>query len=136
MNERRQGSVMEDKKKILLVDDDESVRDACMELLRVSGFDVDPAKDGFEAFRRLEEAEYDLIIADINMPQVDGIDFYFRVVRNFPDMKDRFVFMTGDIYGEQEALSLYLKSDRTVLKKPFTKDVFLKAVLDVLGRQR
>lgn len=127
---------MEAKKRILLVDDDESVRDACTELLHASGYNVDPAKDGFEAFRRLEEAEYDLIIADVNMPQVDGIDFYFRVVRNFPDMKDRFVFMTGDIYGEKEALNLYLKSDGTVLKKPFTKDVFLKTVLEVLNRPR
>lgn len=128
---------MEGKKTtILLVDDDESVRDACGELLHASGYRVDSAKDGFEAFRRLEGAEYDLIIADINMPQVDGIDFYLRVVRNYPGMKDRFMFMTGDIYGEREALSLYLKADRIVLKKPFTKDVFLKTVLEVLNRPR
>lgn len=122
-------------KRILLVDDDEIVRDACCELLHASGYDVDTARDGFDAFRKLDSgAGYDMIIADINMPQVDGIDFYLRVVRNFPEMKDYFLFITGDRYGEQEALSLYVKADRAVLEKPFTRSAFIKAVENVLNR--
>lgn len=127
---------MAEKKTILLVDDDEFIREACCELLRLSGYSVDSATDGFDALRKIEGEPYDLIVVDINMPQVDGIDFYLRTVRENDDMKNRFLFITGDSYGEREALNLYLKADRVVLKKPFTKEDFLKNVKDILGRKR
>lgn len=125
---------MTDKKKILLIDDDEFVREACSELLHLSGYIVDSARNGFEALQKLEGAAYDIIVVDINMPQIDGIDFYLRAVRQNADMKNRFLFITGDYYGEQEALNLYLKADRTILKKPFTKEAFLQNVKDVLSK--
>lgn len=125
---------MDEQKSILLIDDDEAVRDACGELLRVAGYGVDSAWNGFEALQKLESGAYDLIVVDINMPQIDGIDFYLRAVRQKPEMKNRFLFITGDYYGEQDALNLYLKSDRTILKKPFTKEAFLKNVKDVLSK--
>ena len=125
---------MTDKKTILLIDDDEFVREACCELLHISGYSVDSARNGFEAIQKLEGATYDLIVVDINMPQIDGIDFYLRAIRQNPDMKNRILFMTGDYYGEQEALNLYTKADRTVLKKPFTKEAFLKNIIDVLNK--
>lgn len=121
-------------KSILIIDDDQDVREVCTELLLGAGYDVDSAKDGYDALRKIESAAYDLIIVDINMPLVDGIDFYLRAVRKNPEMKKKFLFMTGDIYGEQEALDMFVKSDNTVLKKPFTKDLFLNAVLEILSR--
>jgi len=127
---------MTGKKTILLVEDDAFIREACCEVLRVSGYSVDSATDGFDALRKIEGATYDLIVVDINMPQVNGIDFYLRTVRENYDMKNRFLFITGDSYGEQEALNLYLKADRTVLRKPFTKEDFLKNVKDILDRKR
>lgn len=125
---------MTDKKTILLIDDDEFVREACCELLQLSGYTVDSARNGFEALQKIEGAAYDLIVVDINMPQIDGIDFYLRAVRQNVEMKNRFLFITGDYYGEQEALNLYLKADRTILKKPFTKEAFLQNVQDVLSK--
>lgn len=123
---------MDNNKKVLVIDDDEYVREACHEVLALSGYAVESARDGFEALKKIEESSYDLVIVDINMPMVDGIDFYLRIVRMSPEMKNRVLFMTGDIYGEQEALDLYIKSRRTVLKKPFTKEAFLKSVSDIL----
>lgn len=125
---------MDVKENILIVDDDDAVREACCELLHVSGYGVDSARNGYDALKKIEEAAYSVIVADINMPQVDGIDFYLRVVRKNPEMKNRFLFITGDLYGEQDALDLYMKSHRTVLKKPFTKAEFLKSIADILQR--
>jgi len=125
---------MEGKNTILLIDDDQDVRDVCTELLCGAGYDVDSARDGYEALKKIEESAYDLIIVDINMPLVDGIDFYLRAVRKSPEMKKKFLFMTGDIYGEQEALDMFVKTENSVLKKPFTKDIFLKAVAETLQR--
>lgn len=125
---------MDAEKSILIIDDDQDVREACREVLHVSGYAVDSARDGFEALKKIDSAAYDLIIVDINMPLVDGIDFYLRVVRKNPDMKNRFLFITGDIYGEQEALDLFIKAERTILKKPFTKEAFLKSVSGILSK--
>lgn len=123
-----------DAKSVLIIDDDQDIREACTELLLGAGYDVDSARDGYDALKKIEAVTYNLIIVDINMPLVDGIDFYLRAIRKSPEMKKRFLFMTGDIYGEQEALDMFVKTENTVLKKPFTKDIFLKAVSDTLQR--
>lgn len=125
---------MDGRKSILLIDDDQDIREACTELLCNAGYDVDSARDGYDALKKIEASAYDLIVVDINMPLVDGIDFYLRAIRTSPEMKRKFLFMTGDIYGEQEALDMFVKTDNTVLKKPFTKDIFLNAVAETMQR--
>lgn len=59
---------------ILVVDDDASVRDELTELLSGLGFEVETASDGSEAIPRIKERPFDLVITDLDMPQVDGMD--------------------------------------------------------------
>lgn len=119
-------------KRILLVDDEELVREVCSELLSSEGYQVDTASDGVAALSRMEDAGYDLIVLDINMPRLDGIDFYRKAAGGRPELKDRFLFITGDLYGEGETLHFFCKN-ASVLKKPFTKKDFLDSVRRILS---
>jgi two-component system OmpR family response regulator len=65
--------------KILVVDDEAGIREMLADALGLAGFTVDVAVDGFDAIKRLREEPADLIIADINMPRLDGYQFLERL---------------------------------------------------------
>ena len=70
----------QDKKRVLVVDDASLVRLYCRDALERAGFAVDEALNGLEALEKLLVAPADLLIVDVNMPQMDGITF-LRVLR-------------------------------------------------------
>jgi two-component system response regulator (stage 0 sporulation protein F) len=72
---------MEKKKTILVVDDDENQRFLCQEVLTDEGYDVMVAKDGKEALRKVEQRLPDLVILDIVMPEMDGMEAMTRILR-------------------------------------------------------
>lgn len=106
------------------------VRDALAECL--AGYGVESVERALDAFDSLEEMSFDLVIPDINMPGLDGIDFYNKAAEAFPYIKDRFLFMTGDHSGEFEAASVFLPAGGRILKKPFTRKDLLKRVEGLL----
>ncbi len=74
------------RRKILVVDDEPHVRDWMESLLRAEGYDVETAEDGLDALRRLLKDLPDIIISDLNMPQMSGFEFLSVVRRRFPDI--------------------------------------------------
>ncbi|OGK28631.1 hypothetical protein A3D06_02145 [Candidatus Roizmanbacteria bacterium RIFCSPHIGHO2_02_FULL_40_9] len=62
------------KKRILVVDDDEYIRDLYNEILSDAGYDVEIASDGADALDVLEKKSFDLVLLDIMMPKMDGIE--------------------------------------------------------------
>lgn len=66
-------------KSILIVDDSHSLRISLEASLRTAGFDVTLAKDGLDAVRILDDRGFDLVITDVNMPQMDGITLTQRL---------------------------------------------------------
>ena len=72
--------------KILVVEDDEVVRQTVSMLLTMTGYRVAVAKDGFEALLRLQEAVPDVLITDLNMPQMSGFELLSIVRRRFPSV--------------------------------------------------
>ncbi|HDI78205.1 MAG TPA: response regulator [Desulfobacteraceae bacterium] len=62
-------------KKVLVVDDSPVVRSFHMNILKAAGFQADGASDGIEALEKALSHDYDLILCDINMPNMDGITF-------------------------------------------------------------
>ncbi|MEX0982477.1 MAG: sigma-54 dependent transcriptional regulator [Bacteroidales bacterium] len=64
---------------ILIVDDEESVRDSLYNWFIDDGYDVDCAEDGKRALNMLEEKEYDIVLADIKMPGMDGMELHKRI---------------------------------------------------------
>jgi CheY-like chemotaxis protein len=69
------------KKTILIVDDDESQRFLCQETLTDEGYSVVAAKDGKEALAKVEEKPPDLVILDIVMPEMNGMEAMTRILR-------------------------------------------------------
>lgn len=74
------------KHRILVVDDDDSVRELFSRILQKEGYAVTAAKNGFDALLRLKEVVPDVIISDLNMPEMSGFEFLSVVRRRFPQI--------------------------------------------------
>ncbi len=82
---------MAKRKTVLVVDDDEDVRDYFAAVLQASGFDVVPVGDGEAALRVVEKKPVDLVLTDIRMPRLDGIELARRVAEARPALCVLFV---------------------------------------------
>lgn len=108
--------------RILVVDDDEDLRDVCVEILCASGYTVETASGGLEALEKISGGDWDLVLSDFNMPDMDGITLYKSSIRESPGMKNRFIFMTGAYESMDNIKSLSM----TCIKKPFrVKDLLV-----------
>ncbi len=74
------------KTRILVVEDDATVRLTIHKVLEASGYDVSSANDGFEALLQLEQSIPDLMLSDLNMPQMSGFELLSVVRRRFPNI--------------------------------------------------
>lgn len=69
---------------VLVVDDDELVRDTIAAMLAQAGYDVRNAKDGRDALSQVSQTAFDAIVTDLFMPDVDGIEIILAAQRQFP----------------------------------------------------
>lgn len=81
---------------ILLVEDDKFLRQLYYDGLSLAGFNVDVAVNGSDALGKLSGKGYDLVITDMKMPVLGGQELYLRSIDKYPELKDRFIFMSGD----------------------------------------
>lgn len=79
-------SILDSFQNILIVDDEENTRTGMSKLLTAEGFDVHLAVDGKDALSRLRDGSFRLVISDLNMPNLDGIDFLRIVRREYPEV--------------------------------------------------
>lgn len=86
------------RKRILVVDDEESVRHVSRRILQKE-YDVDVASDGAEAVEKLRENAYDLVISDLNMPKMNGMQLYGWMIENMPHMDGKFLISSNDIFN-------------------------------------
>jgi CheY-like chemotaxis protein len=84
--------------KILLVDDSEAIRELMEAILEDEAL-IDKAADAREGMRKLREQYFDLVISDVNMPEISGLEFYDQAVGLDPELKGRFLFHTGNPAG-------------------------------------
>lgn len=105
-----------DKRRILVVDDDEAVRSVTREMLDRLGFEVSTAADGESALEQASHQSFDLVLLDVAMPTMSGVEVYGSLREQ--DASARVIFMTG--YPRDELQDL-LTDDATtaVLSKPF-----------------
>lgn len=83
--------------RILVVDDDPTIIDLYMAILNQMGHRVDTATNGIEACNKLTGNRYSLIISDLKMPKMNGMEFLKEIQKKHPEMQQRFVFTTGDL---------------------------------------
>src|SRR5678815_3737980 len=60
---------------ILIIDDEKAIRKTLMEILSFEGYKIEEAADGEEGLKKFKEKNYDLVLCDIKMPKLDGIEF-------------------------------------------------------------
>lgn len=94
---------MNSKKKIMLVDDEIDLIEIYADLLTAKGYDVDLAQAGLEARELILAGHYDLVISDIRMPDIDGIELMQLIKSKIPDLG--FIIISGfSDYNENEIL--------------------------------
>jgi len=104
--------------RILLVDDEPSIIQLLTRFFAMLHIDVDSAADGQEGFEKLRQGEFDMVLTDIKMPRLDGLELYHRAVAEFPQLRRRFLFMSGDVISES-VRAFHEKTGCDVLEKPF-----------------
>jgi len=93
-------------KHILLVDDEENARIALSRILSREGYIVDTVSNGYEALNHLREHDVNLIVTDINMPEMDGISFLRELNRCFPGSNVIMMTAYGGVESYIEAINL------------------------------
>ena len=116
-------------KRILIVDDEENTRIGLTKLLAQEGFEVESAANGNEALDYLDREKVNLVISDINMPEMNGLVFLRELSRKFPSTSVIMITAYGGVESYLEAMNLgayeYLhkpvKLDelRSIMKKIF-----------------
>ena len=103
--------------RILLADDDKGTRDLVRRALVMDGHDVVMAEDGSEALAALGPGGFDLLVADVQMPGLDGIELAKRAVQLFPRI--RLVLMSGYTEILETARGLEADQGARLVTKPF-----------------
>ncbi len=116
-------------RRILVVDDDDNIRQLSIQVLANCGYDVEGAEDGDAGWEALHGGSYDLLITDQNMPKVSGIELIKRL--RSAGMTIPVVLFSGSLPSEVMSQSLVLKLAAFLLK-PFTSDELVATVERIL----
>jgi len=119
--------------KILVVDDEDMIRDLCYHILTAEGYQVTTVPNAIAALEELDRTATDLMITDIKMPGMDGLELFERVKAQNQDLVT--IFITGHGTLDTAIESLMRGVDGFVLK-PFTQEELLGAVDRAISRSR
>lgn len=122
-------------KKILVIDDEGMITKTVGNLLRREGYGVEVCNSGLQAQEKTQNKDFDLIVADIRMPSMDGLETIKNIkhnlkTRNKPDIP--IIFITG--YADSDA---HIKAEKfgKVIFKPFDMKEFLAEVAKFLKKE-
>lgn len=119
--------------RILVVDDEKNIRLTVTQALKSIGYEVAGAADGREALRQIEQQDFNLILLDLKMPGLDGIEVLKRVVKLRPDIRVIIISAYGTVDNAVEAIKL---GAIDFVQKPFTPQELRDIVRSVLNRDR
>jgi DNA-binding response OmpR family regulator len=120
------------KKRILIVDDDESLLESLTKILQVEGYDVETAKTGEEAVEKFKTQLYNLALLDIRLPDMDGTELLKIIDGHIP--RTVRIMITGYPSTENAVKALNLQADAYVMKPVDPKEL-LKTIQERLKEQ-
>lgn len=123
---------MEHKPRILIIEDEQDIRELLGERLSLAGFKVTTAVDGEEGFKKLGEAEPDLIILDLSMPRMGGLAFYNKICGR--DGKPKFPILILTARQQMEEMFRNLEVAGFVTK-PFEMEDLLHEILLIISKR-
>ena len=119
--------------RILVVDDEEIVIRSCLRILADGDYEVDAVQDGLDALRKIEDSQYDVLILDIKMPKIDGLEVLRRGKEAHPDIDVIMITGLSDIETAVRSMKL---GALDYLPKPFDPDELKMVVARALERRR
>jgi len=117
---------------ILIIDDDKAIRKTLTEILRYEGYKVDEAADGEEGLRKFSSTAYDLVLCDVKMPKMDGIEFLEKSKMINPDVPIIVISGHGNIETAVEAVK---KGASDFISKPPDLNRLLITLRNALDKQ-
>ncbi|ABB32897.1 response regulator [Geobacter hydrogenophilus] len=120
------------KKRILVVDDEENARIGLSKLLEREGFEVESVSNGYEALNYLNQRQVNVIVTDINMPEMNGITFLKELNKNFPASNVIMITAYGGVESYIEAMNL---GAFEYINKPIKIDE-LKSILKKIFKEK
>ena len=121
------------RRRILVVDDSITVREVERSLLKSRGYDVEVAVDGMDGWNALRSYNYDMMVTDVDMPRMTGIELVARV-RADPRLQSLPVIIVSYKDREEDRLrGLEAGADRYMTKNSFHDETFLSATLELIG---
>jgi CheY-like chemotaxis protein len=121
------------QEKILIVEDHQALREFLRDILSPEGA-VSTATNGKEGLELVTEQRFDIILSDVQMPVLDGIDFYRRALLHDAGLKERFLFITAD--PTREHLAFFKQNNLRHVLKPVPIGELQKAVHTIIRRTR
>lgn len=116
-------------KNILVVDDEEHIREIISEFLQAFGYNVITAENGEEALKACSKTSFDLVITDIRMPKMNGLKLLKALKSHLPDLP--VILMTGYQPTKAQEETMTTKADN-YLMKPFSLNTLRQSILKVL----
>lgn len=117
--------------RVLIVEDEPTVSQLIADVMRDEGFEAETLLDGREAKERILRGNYDLIICDMKMPNLDGQTLYDGLSSTLEVFRGKFLFVTGDVLGTKTRG--FLEGNRVpYLAKPFRVEELLEKIHQVL----
>ena len=111
--------------RLLIADDERNISEGLQMLLQEDGYDVDAATDGEEAWEQLSSGEYGLVLADLNMPRLDGLELFARMRDQSIDSEIIIISGQGTVDSAVEAMR---HGAYDYLTKPLDLEQFTRVV--------
>ena len=115
--------------RILVVEDESSLRDLYVQILEEAGFFVDSAPDGDIAYDLIHKGGYDLVLLDLVLPKLDGITIMQRLASNPPTVPNRHIVILSNL-GKDDAIgtAMSLGASGYLIKSDYTPDQIVAQV--------
>lgn len=119
-------------RRVLVIDDEPALR-TTLEMLLRRQYDVTSCGGGHEALQRVaDDPPYDVILCDLVMQEMSGVDLYLALRAAHPELLPRIVFLTGGVFAPE--MQAFLDSiPNPVLEKPFDVDVLRAAIARIVS---
>ena len=117
---------------ILIIDDEKAIRKALTEILSSEGYKIEEAADGEEGLKKFKERSYDVVLCDIKMPKLDGIEFLQKARESNPDVPVIMISGHGNI---ETAVDAVKKGAFDYISKPPDLNRMLITIRNAMDRR-
>ena len=120
-------------KRVLVVDDEASIREGLEEYLTSMGYKVILAKDGYEAFKLTIDEDFDIILMDINMPRMNGLEAIRAIKESRPAVP---IIIVSGYFSKEDEKKGYQLGVVKFIRKPFKGLEVLESIKKVIDKEK